>query len=228
MRICVCDDEPKDVESLMSLITKIDPSFELFPFQSAESMFEGMKTQQFDIVFLDIEMGGMNGFEAAKKLNDTPNPPLIIFFTNSNEYTHLGYEVAAFRYMPKPIDFDKLSEYLSAAVESIIPRRISIVAAGKTHTLSIYDIVYIEASSHNLIIYTTTQQHISRMTLTDIEAQLPKTIFTVSHKGYLVNLAFIDIVEEKELVLTDKRKIPLSRRRKSKVEQELIAFIGRA
>ena len=225
IRIGICDDDSKDLEYVKSLVTKYDPSFELFEFQSAENLLRSIKKQQLDIIFLDIRMDGINGFQAAKKLSETHHPPLIIFVTNSIKHSFRGYEVSAFRYLPKPIDYEMFANYLSAAIAKIIPQKIPISVDSKTHIISVFDIIYVESSGHNLIIYTTKEKFISRMRLIDAEAILPKNLFAKPHKSYLVNLGFVYIIETEEVVLASKQKIPLARGRKGDFERALDTFV---
>ena len=67
--------------------------------------------------------------DAEKKLVEMENPPLIIFVTNSGEYTYRGYEVA-FRYLPKPVAYETLEDVLNDAVDKIAPQKFSITENG--------------------------------------------------------------------------------------------------
>ena len=224
MHIAICDDERKERLYLQSLISRFDSSIKTSLYESAEEMFDGLQTQKCDIILLDIEMNGMNGFDAAKELASTENPPLIIFITNSDEYTHRGYEVA-FRYLPKPVEYEELSKYIAAAAAKIAPQKITVLADGRTHVLAINDIMYFETFGHNLAVHTKKEKIETRMKLSDAEAMLPNHFFAAPHKGYLVNLEFVDKSEAKELVLTNKIRIPLSRRRKRDFEQSLYKYV---
>lgn len=196
-------------------------------FQSAEGLLNGTKKEIYDIILLDIEMDGMNGFSAAKKLVKMQNPPLIIFVTNSGEYTYRGYEVA-FRYLPKPVSYAILAGVLSAAIAKITSQKFTITTDGRSYVLPINDILYFETFGHNLIVHTTKNDFECRMKLNEVEALLPGNSFATSHKGYLVNLDYVDTVGENELSLTFDVKIPISRRRKQEFEQALFRFVRRS
>ena len=118
MRIAICDDEHNELLHLQSLIYRYDPGLDVSLYASAEAMLTGITNQQCDIILLDIEMDGMNGFTAAKKLVSIKNPPLIIFVTNSSEYTYHGYEVA-YRYLPKPVSYAVLLVLMRASLRNI-------------------------------------------------------------------------------------------------------------
>jgi DNA-binding LytR/AlgR family response regulator len=158
-------------------------------------------------------MDGINGYTAAKKLKSVRNPPLIIFITNSAEYTYRGYEVA-FRYLPKPVTFEILSDVLSSAIEQIAPLKLTITESGRTHIIHINDILYFESSGHRLAIHTKESTYECHMKLYEMESLLPADGFALPHKGYLVNLDYVDSVRESRLILKGDVQIPVSRRHK--------------
>lgn len=226
MRIGICDDEQRELKKLQELIEKYDPGFEILLFMSAEQMINSVSFATCDLILLDIEMDGINGFAAAKVVVKMENPPLVVFVTNSSEYTYRGYEVA-FRYLVKPVSYEVLANVLDAAIAKISPKKIEITIDGRLIILQIKDILYFEASSHQLAIHTKTEVLKCRMNLSDIEATLPYNCFAVPHKGYLVNLDFVDALEENVLSIKGGLKIPVSRRRKHSFEQALFNFVRR-
>jgi len=226
MRIAICDDEQNELHYLHALVERYNPKIDVFLFLSAESLLESMNTYSFDIILLDIEMEGTNGYTAAKRLKTVQNPPLIVFITNSAEYTYRGYEVA-FRYLPKPVTFDVLSDVLSSAIEQIVPLKLTINENGRTHVIHINDILYIESSGHKLAIHTKGSIYECHMKLCEVESLLPVDVFTSPHKGYLVNLDCVDSIRESRLTLKGDVHIPVSRRRKKEFEQALFRFVRR-
>jgi DNA-binding LytR/AlgR family response regulator len=222
MRIAICDDEQNEVKHLQSLVKMFDPKLTVFAYPSAEALLNSAR--DYDIVLLDIDMGGMDGFTAAKKLTGMQNSPLIIFITNSGEYTYRGYEVA-FRYLPKPVSYEVLSMVLTAAIAHISPQKLTITENGRTHIINIKDILYFESSGHDLIVYTTKNIYEYKMKLSEVEALLPTSVFAVPHKGYLVNLDYVDSLEFNSLLLTNKMEIPVSRRQKREFEKALSGFV---
>ena len=224
MHIAICDDEKKELLFLQALVNKFDPTISTYLYKSAEDMFNGLKTQPCDIVLLDIEMDGMNGFKAAEILNKMENPPLVIFVTNSGEYLHRGYKVA-FRYVPKPVGYERLAENLADAIKQVTPLKITISTSGRTYVLPINDIIYFESFRHNLMVYTKNEKIESRMTLSKVETLLPNHLFASPYKGYLVNLKHVKKINADELLLANKLKTPLSRGQKKKFEQALFKYV---
>ena len=227
MHIAICDDEQKELLHLKTLVNKYDSGIDVSLFSSAESMLNGIKKRCSDIILLDIEMEGMNGFAAAKELADMKNPPLVIFVTNSGEYTYRGYEVDAFRYLPKPVSYEVLAQDLSAAIAKVSSQKFAFKVDGCSHVIPINDILYFETSGHNLITHTKMTEFECRMNLSDAEISLPGNAFASPYKGYLVNLDHVGTVDKKDITLTNGVKVPLSRGRKKEFEQALFRFVRR-
>jgi len=226
VRIAICDDEQRELSLLQGFVKKFNSCIDVSLFLSTESLLDGINKQPCDIILLDIEMDGLNGFAAAKKLADINNPPLVVFVTNSSEYTYRGYEVA-FRYLPKPVGYAILAEVLSAAIAKIAPYKFTINTNGCSHVIPINEILYFESFGHNLAVHTKANEFVCRMKLSEVEALLPVNNFATPHKSYLVNLDFVNTVAENELSLTVGVKIPISRRCKQEFEQVLFRFVRR-
>ena len=224
MHIAICDDEQRELSYIHELVKEYDACIDVSLFLSADNLLVNIKKQHCDIVLLDIKMDGLDGFTAAKKIVAMKNPPLIIFITNSGEYTFRGYEVA-FRYLPKPISFSVLSGVLSAAIAKITPYKISINVNGCSHIIPIHEIIYFESFGHSLVVHTKENRYDSRMKLSEVESMLPENIFAMPHKGYLVNLDYVSITGDNDLSLIGEIKIPISRRRKQEFEHALFRFV---
>ena len=227
MHIAICDDEQNELEYLQELVMKYNSKIDISLFSSAESLLRYVDEAVIDVVLLDIEMDGINGFTAAEALRTMQNPPLIIFITNSSEYTYRGYEVAAFRYLPKPVSYKVLADVLSAASEIITPQKLTIIENGDIHVIYINSILYFEYSGRSLTVHTTNRKYDWKMKLSDVETLLQSKDFVTPHKGYLVNLNFVDSVLTHELALTNGVQLPISRRQKKEFEQSLFRLIMR-
>ena len=106
LEIAICDDEKKLRLDLRHVIEKelaLDGvEFGLTEYESGEALLRGIRERNADIIFLDIEMGGMNGMEAARTLRKNGQPAVIIFVTSYPDFVFHGYEVRALNYILKP------------------------------------------------------------------------------------------------------------------------------
>jgi DNA-binding LytR/AlgR family response regulator len=226
LKIAVCDDEKQDLCLICSLIGRYDSSLDLTTFSRAKELLDAYQNTFYDLVFLDIEMEEPNGFDVAKTLMERPEKPLIVFVTNSSEYTLRGYGVA-FRYLKKPVQFEEIKKVLSLAMEQIVPQRITLVQREKTLLLSICDILYIEVKNHNILVQTKSGQYELRGKLKDMEAQLPSVYFAKPHNSYVVNLAEVSSIATNSLQLTNGDTLPISQRNRKAFELALFQYVRR-
>jgi len=124
IKIAVCDDEHQQTEYIKSLVSKwadaknIKVTIDMF--ESAEKFKSAWsESKTFDILLLDIEMGGQNGVELARDIRRTDEKLVIIFITGFAEYISEGYDVSALHYLMKPIKADKLFEVLDRAARNL-------------------------------------------------------------------------------------------------------------
>ena len=117
MRIAVCDDDQAIREELIQLIQKQVSDVDIVRYQSGEEMISAKGN--FDIYFLDIEMGSVSGMDLARRIREQEEGvrqrSIIIFVTGYREYMEAAFDVNAFHYLVKPIDAEKFSEVFSRA-----------------------------------------------------------------------------------------------------------------
>ena len=117
MRAAVCDDRAEDAAFVGELLTEWGQArgqavrWEAFP--SAESfLFRYAEDKMFDLLVLDIEMGGMDGVSLAREVRRESEAVQIVFLTGYSDYIAEGYDVAALHYLMKPVDREKLFSVL--------------------------------------------------------------------------------------------------------------------
>ena len=215
MKIAICDDLSSDIKHLSSLVDKTDIDTEVHCFDSSALLLEAHNSGAcFDVIFLDIQMPEPNGFVAAQTLKTSGCEALIIFVTVTDDYVFDGYEVA-WRYVPKPISFEKVSELLHRAE---IARSIKIVEMQTTEgpkLVRVKDISFIEANRNYVQINTQEAQYRVYTTMHDIETLIDSIFIARPHSSYFVNLNNVAEVEASHLVMDDGRQIPLARGRKA-------------
>lgn len=228
MHIAICDDEALDLDSLHNVLRQYDTKkqFQVSEFYSAAALLVSAKEVSYDIAILDIEMDSPNGYEAALVLAKQPSPPLIIFATNSMDYTIRGYGLA-FRYIPKPLTLEKLSPVLDAAVREIYADRFAFSVDGVSYVLRMKDIYYIEVYNHVTTLHTMDDEYSLRTSMKELLSQLPQGYFGMPHQSYIVNFTHIKTATTQEVVLTNGAHIPVSRRRQTEFIQQLHRYLGR-
>ncbi len=228
MRVAVCEDDREDMELMCSLLYDYDQlsRFQIFRFSSGGELLAAAAEESFDLALMDIEMSELNGFETARQLAASAEPPLIIFATRTMEYTIQGYGVA-FRYIPKPVTMEKLAPALDAAVREIWANRFTFSVEEKSYILRMQEIYYIDVYDHVTTVHTATEDYSVRATLKDMLAQLPQGYFGMPHQSFIVNLAHVRTATAQEVTLTNGAVIPVSRRRQMEFMAQLQSFLGR-
>jgi len=224
MKIAVCDDEYADLQLIVGYLNRYDPTLNVTTFSSARKLLDAFSREFYDLIFMDLEMENPNGYEVSVELMSRTDKPLIIFTTKSSEYTIQGYGIA-FRYVMKPITYEKFEKIISLAVKSIIPQRFTFSADGKERVLLVNSISYFEVFNHNTVIHTKTAQYSIRSPLSNIMTQLNGCNFVQSHASFFVNLAFIDHVESNQIILTTGEQIRLSRDKRNQFILALMKYM---
>lgn len=192
IRCIAIDDEPLALAQIVKYIERI-PTLELVAkCLSVSHARDIMDEEMIDLLFLDIEMPGVNGMEFARTIKGIP---FIIFTTAYPEYAIEGYKVSAVDYLLKPLSFDDLCAAVERVSEKMCnkPSEVYVKTNGKLRRVVHEDIMYIKGMSEYIQIYTKGDS-IPVTTLyrmRQVEEELPKGMFVRVHKSYIVNINFI-------------------------------------
>lgn len=149
-----------------------------------------------DIVFLDIQMPGLDGFGMIDQIAGTRSP-LFIFVTGYNEYAVKAFEIEAVDYLCKPFDKGRLSLSIERALRRLHAEmpvagdsqwlsRLSIKDEERVVFLPVDEIIWIEAANKYVVIHTAAGTHISRQTIQGLEEKLDPKQFVRTHRSALV------------------------------------------
>lgn len=230
MKIAICDDEPKYRKTIADLLNqyKEQYSFETEEFETAEMLLEAFeKGETFDIIFLDIEMFGLSGVEAAKKLKKSNNDVIIIFVTAYTKYISETFRLGAFQFLLKPINDEDFKTDFERAVWMFTYRHRKYQIKTKENTLffEFKDIYFIEAVSRRLVLHTKDGQYGYTGKLSDVYEELKGYGFFRIHQGYIVNLDKVTKISGFQAVLDNGKILPISRNTKKNLLQELSKFL---
>ena len=198
MRIAVCDDE-KNIRALIGVkVAEQLPEAELIFFSSGEELLAS--DQQIDILFLDIQMAGINGMDAARELRKMDNSVILIFVTAVEEYVFQAFDVGAFHYLVKPIEHVKFVDVLRRAVNewhSRTPRgsepeqKYVMISRNGVHSKVILDeIIYAEVFNRKVVIHKMDETIEYYGKMSDLEALAGDTFFR-PHRAYLINFKYV-------------------------------------
>ncbi len=230
MRAMIVDDEAPARSELRFLLEETGRVEEIMEATSAREAVERMMEGKADVMFLDISMPKTTGMQLAEALYKLKNPPAIVFVTAYSEYALDAFNVDAVDYLMKPVEADRLSQALDkveARIEPQLPQqghssveRIPVVKSGRKVLVPIDQIRYIEAKDDYSCIYTDNDRFLSTISLAKLEEKLAPHGFFRVHRGYIVNLEFVEDVEvissgilQLGIAGIEGKKISVSRRR---------------
>lgn len=245
MKAVIIDDEKHCREVLQVLLLKHCPEVDLVQsFAGAEEAMEGLSETSPDLIFLDIEMPGMNGFEFLERFRQRDFA--VIFTTAYNEYAIKAIRHSALDYLLKPIDKDDLvaavqrafqsqSQKTSGKIEQLLQsmqagqtsRRFAVPTMEGLTLINPDDILYIKSDGPYSHFYFTDNRHLLiSKTLKESEEVLPAKDFFRVHNSYLVNMKYVVKYirgEGGEIVMSNGQQLPVSRTRK----QEFLNLLER-
>lgn len=183
----------------------------------------------YDIIFMDVEMPGLDGFGAAEKIRAVDADAVLVFVTNMAQYAIKGYEVDALDYVLKPVNYYQFCTKLSRAVQRLQRRRggqvVLQLAGGGMQVLSTGDIYYLETHDRLLWYHTTKGEFSVRASLASAEKQLTQYHFSRCNQCYLVNLKYVKAVEN-DFVHVNTDHLEISRRQRAAFLTAVASYIG--
>jgi DNA-binding LytR/AlgR family response regulator len=220
MNCIIVDDEPLAREAIQILIDQTDDLDLIgsFPSPTAATIF--LANNEVDLIFLDIQMPGINGIEFAKTI---PNDTFVIFTTAFSEFATDSYEVDAIDYLIKPVKLERFqkgvdkaqsyyklfnADYTNNNIENITDDYFFIKADRKIVKIHFNDILFIEGLKDYVVMHTENQKVITAMNIKTIHDQLPKNMFVRVSKSYIINAKKIDSVDN-NTVYIEKNEIPI-------------------
>jgi len=228
LNCAIIDDNSTDARYISGIVKHwsvvADHTVRINEFGSAEEfLFQYEDEKDYDILLLDIEMGGMNGVELAKKIRKDNETVQIVFITGFPDFIAEGYEVSALHYLMKPVDTEKLCGVLDKAVCNLgkYERRLCVTFDRQTVFVPLRQIMYIEAQKQYVEIHTIGQSYRMKASLTETEESLDEYFFKCQ-RSYVVNLRYVSKIKPDCVLLKNGEEIPISRGMAEKIGKEII------
>lgn len=212
LNVLIIDDEPLALDVLETYISQMPELNLVRRCANALEANEALKTDQIDLIFLDIQMPQLTGIDFVKTLQ---NPPMVVFTTAYPNYAIQGFDLNALDYLLKPISLDRFMKAVNKAVEhaglqnkenhnlasiQVTPTNdglefFFVKADKKLVKVNFEDIIYIEGLKDYVIIRLMNTRVITLQTMKSLEDRLPSNRFKRIHRSYIVGMDKITAIE---------------------------------
>ena len=212
----IVEDEPLGLERMKEYVLKLPFLNLLATFENALDALAFLKTENVDLIFLDINLGEISGIQLLETSAITSQ---VIVTTAYQEYAVKGFDLKVADYLLKPFTFERFVQ----AVDRVLPKKqtvtpntfIFVKTENRLEKVALAEIIYIEGMRDYRRIHTTSKRIMTLQTFTEFERQIPTNILCRVHKSYMVSLDKIDSIEKRGLKIRD-RIIPISETYKEK------------
>jgi len=220
MNCIIVDDEPLARKAIQKLVNETENLESIASFNGADATRKFLAKNAVDLIFLDIQMPGVNGIEFARTI---PKKTLVVFTTAFHEFASESYEVDAIDYLIKPVKLERFQKAVEKAqtycklfhtddidskIENITNDYIFVRAERRIFKIHFSDILYIEGLKDYVVIYLDNQKVITLMNIKTIHDLIPKSSFVRVSKSYIINVNHIDSVDNNTVYIR-KSEIPI-------------------
>jgi len=228
------DDEPLALEVLAGYLGRLDFVDSVVPFSTAAAAMAYLESHEVEVLFLDIEMPGMNGLDFLRALT---RPPVTVFTTAYRNYAFEGFELGVIDFLLKPIayprflqtiekirDFYSLREQLAKLDDTQVEDEVaSMYVKSGVQRIKLYfdEVLYIQGLKDYAIIHTTREKIVLKGSVKAMLDIFPTTRFLRVHKSFIVAVSKIKRLERNRVLVQD-HPIPLGRMYREEVEKALL------
>lgn len=198
MKIIIIDDERPSRSELKYLIMLYREEAEIVESNSGAEAMKSVVTQSFDLAFVDMNLGDMEGIVLAEMMKRSHPDMEIVFATAYNNYAEQAFAIDVLHYILKPFTKEKVEQALikydkkkANSIKLALVSKLPIPYDKKTILVDIDDIAYIETYQRRCMIHTVHKSYIGTGSLNSYEQKLKGVSFFRIHKSYLINLNYV-------------------------------------
>lgn len=230
VRIAICDDEPHMSDLIRTMASDFfrakNTEIAILQFSCGEELLKC--GQRIDILFLDIQMKGMNGMETARKLRAGQFRGFLVFITVLKEMVFQSFEVQAYDYLVKPIDadqFERTMERLWGSMKSFREVSLLVQKGYESRILYLEEIVYCESIDRKIYLHLVSGEVVDYYDrIEHLETKLDDSFFRC-HRSYLINLKYLKSYKNGLAYLEGGEEIPVSRLRSRAFSDVILQYM---
>ncbi|MCI8484224.1 MAG: response regulator transcription factor [Lachnospiraceae bacterium] len=228
LMIGICDDEEIIRNALKELVEKTvqaasaELEYEVWTFSSGEALLA--QIHQLELVFLDIDMPGMDGIETGRQIQNLHPDCRIVMATSMVERFKEAFQIQAFRFVTKPFEVSEIEEAIRGCLSQKIGQEtIQVYLDRNPYELKQKEICYISAYGSYVEIRAQGKLFRKEGSLEEMEEIMEPKLFFRVHRKYLVNMFWIENYKN-GVIFLENQEIPVSRRRKKEFEHAYLEF----
>ena len=229
IRIAVCDDQEIVCENVRKMILhEEEDRYEVDLFRSGKELLEAGR--KYDILFLDIDMPGMDGIMTAKEIRKTDKQVEIIYITNYGGYAGYAFGVHAFGYLLKPVKEKEIKRQLKEALEYMQKENqkpvVDLLTKEGRIRIPAEEIYYFEYTFRMLEVHTKEGVYYQQAKISECLEKMRPYGFAMPHKSFVVNLDQVRGIKGYEITMMDGSVLPLSQKKGKAFREELNLFLA--
>lgn len=231
MNVAICDDNAQDTALICALLhehfDKNGFSGDIYTFSSGEALIEAFADRSFDVVFLDIYMGGMNGLETAEKLRALDPGFSLVFITVSKDHALDSFSLGTNDYVVKPIKRNDIDRAFSKCKDIFLKngRYIEVVSDRLRRKIPLHKILFIEVYGKEILVHMQTETIKISTPLDELEKMITGS-FLRCHRSYIVNLNYVEAIQSDSFRMQDKSLVPLRQRGRAEMRKAYADFVS--
>jgi len=235
LQIVLCDDNTEDLSNMVNLLNQYKSAKHLnLEYTVFSNGFELLSTlnkgKRFDIYCLDIMMPGFSGIELANEIRGFDKTAPILFFTTSPEFALESYTVKAVNYVLKPISKEKLFHTFDELLEQIESKKDEAAIIVRSNygiqKILVSNIVFVEVIGRNVLYHLIWGKVIecTESFSTACNNLLKYGCFLKTHRSYLVNMQYIDTIENNKVTLQTLVSVPIAQGKTKEIKEQYLKY----
>ncbi|MGL4335480.1 MAG: LytR/AlgR family response regulator transcription factor [Turicibacter sp.] len=234
IRIGLCDDDSLYLQQLETILIKVsqkeNANIDIIKFSSGEQLlsFYQQHPNYFNLLFLDIVMGSINGIETAKSIRNQDTSVFIFFITSSKAYAFDSYEVKAVDYILKPLNPICIQEKFTDILTKIKTERknmMTVKCNQDMYSFNINHVVCFESNLRKITAHTLTENITFYDKLSTLEQTLAPYHFIRCHQSYLINLSCVKNIVGTTILTTTNQEIPISKKYIKPLKEAFMTYL---
>ena len=229
-KIAVCDDESVICRTIYGMIKDIskliDIRFETDCFSSGEELCDEMKSNPYDLIFLDIELSRMNGIAVGKYIRESLNNETvqIAYISSKQQYAMELFESRPINFLIKPITSEKILTIIEKLLKlhAVDTQIFKFKVRQEYIKLPMSEIIYFSSSGRTVTLVSLDKSYTFYDTLEDIYSEIKNRHFLYIHKSFIVNYRYVRQYEYEQVTLLDGTVLPISQPRRKLIRKMIL------